>query len=302
MEVVVCIPTLNPGGRAEELLGSLRAQVDISFRVLIIDSDSDDGSMDIFRAAGADVHTIRRDEFNHGRTRQLGVEMAQEAYIITFMTQDAVLATPESLKNLLLSFQDGSVAAAYGRQLPARDASPIAAHARIYNYPDRSMTKSIEDASKMGIKTVFISNTFAAYRRSALLSAGGVPGEVILSEDMYVAAKLLLSGFKVAYRADACVYHSHNYSILQEFRRYFDQGVFHARESWMRELFGQNEEEGKRFIISELSYLMKRSPLLIPSAMQRNLFKLAGYKLGLKEEFLSVSLKRRLSMNKGFWK
>lgn len=55
---------------------------------------------------------------------------------------------------------------------------------------------------------------------------GGFPEDVIGSEDAYVAARMLLGGYAVRYATTAEVYHSHDYSVLEEFRRYFDIGVF----------------------------------------------------------------------------
>lgn len=52
---------------------------------------------------------------------------------------------------------------------------------------------------------------------------------------MFYAAKAILAGYQVAYAADAVVRHSHNYKPLEEFKRYFDIGVFHAQEKWIRE-------------------------------------------------------------------
>jgi len=88
---------------------------------------------------------------------------------------------------------------------------------------------------------------------------------------------------------------------VQEFSRYFDQGVFHSRESWIREAFGNAEGEGIKFVISELKYLLRSSPWSVPSAMFRTLCKYSGYKLGFHEQLLPLVIKTRMSMNKGFW-
>ena len=111
------------------------------------------------------------------------------------------------------------------------------------------------DAAELGIKAAFMSNSFAAYRREALMAVGGFPKHVIFAEDMYVAAKMLMAGWKVVYEGSACCRHSHNYTIIEEFRRYFDMGVFHAREPWIRENFGGAGGEGLRYVKSELKYL-----------------------------------------------
>lgn len=76
---------------------------------------------------------------------------------------------------------------------------------------------------------------------------------------MYVAAKMLKCGWKVAYCANATVYHSHNYSLLDEFRRYFDIGVFNAREPWVLAEFGVAESEGVKFIRSEFLFLFRKN-------------------------------------------
>jgi rhamnosyltransferase len=151
------------------------------------------------------------------------------------------------------------------------------------------------------MKTVFSSNSFAAYRRTALKDVEGFPTNTILSEDMYVTAKMLLKNWSVAYCADAKVYHSHNYTIWQEFKRYFDIGVFHAREAWIREIFGKAEGEGKKFVVSEVKMLMKNNPLLLIEMVFRDGMKFLGYRLGIKEKYLSRNIKRKISMTKRYW-
>ncbi|EAX48960.1 glycosyl transferase, family 2 [Thermosinus carboxydivorans Nor1] len=294
------IPTLNAGSNFELLLQSIKKQSIVPHEVIVIDSESDDATPQVALKYGCSVISIRRKDFNHGATRQFGVERSG-ADIVVFLTQDTILASASSLKNIIDCFNDPTVGAAYGRQLPHLHSSPIGAHARLFNYPPESRIKTMGDAAELGIKTAFISNSFAAYRRAALQEVGGFPANVILSEDTYVAAKMLLAGWKVYYSADAQVYHSHDYTVWQEFKRYFDIGVFHGRESWLREAFGQAEGEGFRYVCSELRYLWVSGKRFIPKACLQNLAKLVGYKLGLHEKLLPRWVKKRLSANKQYW-
>ncbi|WP_256361234.1 glycosyltransferase [Methylomonas koyamae] len=140
--------------------------------------------------------------------------------------------------------------------------------------------RSLADRDRFGIKTVFISNSFAGYRRSALLQAGGFPRHTVMNEDTFAAGKMLLHGWKLQYCADARVFHSHDYGFADEFRRYFDIGVFHNRAAWLQRTFGGAAGEGKRFVGSEMRYLFRHAPALLPSAMLRTLLKWLGYHIG----------------------
>ena len=301
-KVVVIIPVYHPDKKFNFLLRMLKKQEDVLFDLYIVNSGSDkkqyEKDLDGLSYTMVDIDPST---FNHGGTRRKAAETCEKYSFLVYMTQDAVLADKHSLSNLLKAFADKDVGCAYGRQLPNADAGIMAAHARLFNYPDKSQIKQLSDKQRLGIKTVFISDTFAAYRRSALYAIGNFPEHVILCEDTYVAAKMVLAGWKVAYCADAKVYHSHNYTIMQEFRRYFDTGVFHAEEPWIRKSFGVAEGEGKRFVLSEVCYLLHHKFLLLPEMIARDGMKFLGYRLGIKEKSLSNGLKRKISMNPRYW-
>lgn len=298
--LTVIVPTLNAADDWSKFVNALLESVSAN-QILIMDSSSSDGTSDLARTAGFRVHTISRAEFNHGGTRQLAAELLPDADILVFLTQDAVLAGPDAISKLLESFGDPKIAAAFGRQLPRGGATPIEAHARLFNYPQQSNIRSLESRDRLGFRAIFISNSFAAYRRDALMAVGGFPQGVIFGEDTITAARLLLSGWKIAYVGDAEVYHSHAYTWSQEFKRYFDIGVLHARERWLGEEFGGTGGEGRRFVRSELRFLWRNHKGYIPSAMIRTALKLVGYRLGQNEHKLSLQWKRKLSMHHGFW-
>lgn len=302
MSFAVIVPTLNSGDSWSMWVDALKSQSQSPDSTVIVDSGSKDDTVKLSAEAGFNVQVLSPGEFNHGGTRQLAVLQNQCHEVVIFLTQDAILARPDAIKNILAPFQDKSVSAVCGRQLPRINAGQIESHSRIYNYPDQSLVRNFSDRQVMGLKAAFLSNSFAAYRVSALNEVGGFPGDVIFGEDMYVAAKLLKAGHKIAYAADACVYHSHNYTPMQEFRRYFDMGVFHAREPWLRREFGGAEGEGVKFVRSEVGYLLKHAFWRIPEGMLRTLFRYTGFRLGLMEKWLPVWLKIRLAMNKGCFK
>jgi rhamnosyltransferase len=297
------IPTYQAGAAWSQSIEALEQQTAITpEQVLIVDSSSKDNTVFLSEQAGFCVHVIPSAEFNHGGTRQLAVSLLPDADVVVFLTQDALLGSPDSIQKLVAAFDDPKVGCAYGRQLPHKNAAHFGTHARLFNYPDVSYIRTMVDVPKYGIKTAFLSNSFAAYRVSALKEVGGFPAHVILAEDMIVAAKMLQAGYQVAYVADACVYHSHDYTPRQEFKRYFDIGVLHAKESWLLETFGAPTGEGKRFVLSEWRYLLKNAPWLLPLSVINTGMKWCGYQMGKHEAYLPAWAKVKLSMYKGYWR
>jgi rhamnosyltransferase len=300
-QVAIIVPTRNASKHWKALSEGLCLQGFSADQILIVDSGSEDGTRELAESEGYQVFRIDHRDFNHGATRQLAVELLPWANIVVYLTQDAILATPDAVDQLLSVFADRSVAAAYGRQLPRRGAGPIEAHARLFNYPPQSSIRDLESRKTLGIKAAFLSNTFSAYRVRELQEVGGFPTDVIMAEDAIVAGKLLLAGCKTAYVAEALVYHSHPFTIRQEFRRYFDTGVYHRQARWLREEFGELGGEGKRFVMSELAYLTPHHLHLVPYALLRTVSKAIGYEMGFRRALLSVEWSRRLSYHKRYW-
>ena len=316
------VPTYNPGVQAwADWLQALQTQDCPPQRVVVVDSGSSDGSLALTEKALQlsnpcfTLLHVQADQFDHGGTRQWALDQALQdnasslpAFVV-FMTQDAVLAQPHSLRALISAFQDPQVAAVYGRQLPKAQTPWLEAHARQFNYPAQPHQVQLQDKARLGLKACFFSNAFGAYRLSALQSLGGFPVGQALGEDTFTAAKLLLSGLSLHYQANAAVYHSHHYNAQQDFQRMFDTGVFHAQNPWLLQSFGRAEGEGWRLVRSQLKYLQSQhnchAVSLLSGILQMcftNAVKLCGYKMGQWHRFWPKAWNRRMSMYKSFWR
>ena len=302
MAVGLCIPTYNAGEILDQQIAALYEIRMIPLRILVIDSSSTDATSERFRNKGYEVMVIPSIDFDHGGTRQMAVDRMDDCDIVAFLTQDAIPASPDSIRRLVAAFDDPEVAIAYGRQLPRPKAKPIEAHARFFGYPNQSCIKSKDSIPELGLRAATVSNSFAAYRRSILLELGGFPKGTLFGEDTLTGAKAILAGYKIAYVADATVYHSHDYTLIQEFRRYFDNGVFYSREKWILDAFGKAEGSGKAYVLSEIRYLLRKAPWLLPISFFTVLVKYFGYRMGALERHLPARWKLHMSMNKAFWK
>ena len=244
MLISIIIPTFNAENYLPKLLKNLKNQT-VSFELIIIDSSSTDNTVTIAKDYTDKIIIIPQIEFDHGGTRTKAAKVAT-GDIIVFLTQDALPYNDQSIERILEPFNDSKVGAAYGKQLAYDETSLFGKHLREFNYTDTSYIRTLDDKEKYGIKTAFLSDSFAAYRRTALEKVSWFKDGLIVGEDSYAGAKILLQNYALAYCANAKVYHSHSYSIIEEFKRYFDIGVFHTREHWILETFGKAEGEGGR--------------------------------------------------------
>ena len=299
-KISIIIPTYNAEQYLTPLLESLKTQT-LAFELIIIDSSSTDNTVNIAKEYTQHVIVIPQSEFDHGGTRSKAAKLAK-GDILIYLTQDALPFNSKSIENIANVFKNSSVAAAYGKQIPYDGASLFGKHLRNFNYGNTSYIRTLEDKKHFGSKTAFISNSFAAYRKSALQSVGWFKEGPILGEDTYAAAKMLLSGYGLAYVSEAKVYHSHSYTVIEEFKRYFDIGVFHQCEFWILQEFGKHGGEGTRYIKSEFHYLLQHQAwYLIPEFFIRNGMKYIGYTLGRHYTVLPKWLILKISMHHRWW-
>lgn len=273
MSYIIIIPTYNAcNSGIERLLISINKQSIAPAKICIIDSSSTDNTVEICKKYGCDITIIDKGSFNHGLTRQKALDSNKNYDYAVFMTQDILLKGNNTLETLLSSFNYENVSIAYGRQLADETSSFIEKISRHFNYPPHSIIKSKEDIEKYGISTAFCSDSFAAYKINDLLAVGGFP-KTDFAEDMLAAAKIILMGKKVYYNAEAKVYHSHPYSLKNEYARGKAIGKMHKENKWLIDTFGRAESKGKELLGSLSVY---KKALYIMQALP----KLIGYKIG----------------------
>ena len=212
----VVIPIKDGARFLGELLDAVRAQQ--PNEVLVIDSGSRDGSLEIARAAGVEILEIAPEQFGHGRTRNLGAQ-ATGGELICFLTQDAV-PTEGWLAALREAFGlDEHVGAAYGPHLPRPDTSPMIA---------RELTEFFAGMAPDGRPRVhergdlaFLSNVNACYARPCWeeIRFADVP----YAEDQAFGRAMLEAGWRKVFHPGAGVVHAHDYGASEFARRYFDE-------------------------------------------------------------------------------
>lgn len=305
MTVDVIIPVYKPSGEFFKVLDLLDRQSLRPDRIILMNTEEKYFEQLVYGTDFYDKHKnvkvyhLSQREFDHGGTRRRAVTKSQ-ADVFVMMTQDAVPADTELLKNLTTGLA-GDVAVSYARQLPRENSSVEEKLSRTFNYPEQSCKKSGEDLPKLGIKTFFCSNVCAAYRRDVYEKLGGFVPHTIFNEDMIYASGVIRAGYRIAYEASAMVYHSHDYTNAQQFHRNFDLGVSQAE---FPKVFAglPSEGEGKRYV-REVSHYLRKNGMLsrIPHFYLQCVCKYAGYLLGKNYKKLPEKLVLSCTGNRQYW-
>ncbi|NLG04888.1 MAG: glycosyltransferase family 2 protein, partial [Clostridia bacterium] len=294
----------------KQLIEGLDRQTVPVHKIILINTD-EQTFMKATASFGSDFFTkrayivikhISTAEFDHGKTRNEARTFCDaDTDVYIYMTQDAVPADTRLIEKLIEPFEEEEVLITYARQMASEQAGLIEQFTREYNYPDKSVVRSLANVPTEGIKAYFCSNVCAAYRSTVFEMFGSFVDRTIFNEDMIFAANVLKGGGKIAYAADAKVIHSHNYTNMKQLRRNFDLAVSQADHP---EVFLDisSEAEGMRYLKQAVGYFSKhkKNYLIVPFIITC-VFKYAGYWLGYRYRKLSPALIRKITMNYNYW-
>ena len=297
MNISIIIPTRNAEKYMENLISKLENQTIKAKEIIVIDTASKDKTKEISsKFDSVKFIQINDGEFDHGGTRN---RAAREATgdILVFMTQDAIPENEYFLEELVKPIGKNDICATYGRQVARKEAGPLEAFARKFNYPDEDIIKSLEDIDRLGVKAFFLSNVCSAFLAEEFWDVDGFPEHTIMNEDMIIASKLLFANKKVCYASKARVIHSHSYTYMQQFKRNFDVGVVFVDSSHYFKGV-KSESEGIKYVKQSAKYLINNGKwYLIPHLIIDSGFRFLGYKAGKSYKKIPMKYVKKMSMH-----
>jgi rhamnosyltransferase len=223
----VVIPCLNGGPRFRKCLDAVASQqIDGGFEIIVIDSESDDGSAELAGNYGR-VIRIKREEFNHGLTRNRAVSEAK-GRAVALLVQDAVPQGKNWLSSLVDAVTAPGVAGAYSRQAP-RPGCPPFIRGRLERWsasrPGREEKRLESEAELMSLPVperiwrLSFDNVSSCVKREVWEKHPF--RERRFGEDVVWAREVMLAGHAVVYEPASVVEHSHHNSMWYEFKRVY---------------------------------------------------------------------------------
>jgi len=215
-QISVVIRTLNEARYLGGLLQSIERQDTdgLGVEVVLVDSGSTDGTLQIAEAHGCKILHIRREDFSFGRSLNIGCEAAQGEYLV-ITSGHCVPVNDQWLKSLVEPLAQGKADYVYGRQLGGPQTT--FSESRIF-------TKYFPAQSEIPQSGSYCNNANSALLKSSW-QRFRFNEELTGLEDMELAQRLQRGGGKLAYVAEAGVYHYHHESWSQVRRRFEREAI-----------------------------------------------------------------------------
>ena len=211
--VSIIIRSYNEGWALRETLPAVQAQNFRNWELIVIDSGSTDGSVELVQKANPKFFVqIRHEEYNPSRVMNLGMKVAMSEFGI-FLNADATPQGPNWLRPLVEALQDRQTGAAFGKQIPRPDCRAVYAHdyERCFG-PKRESAKWDH----------FFSMASSGIRKDVWAKRGFLE-KMQYSEDDEFTRWCRALGYRVVYVPESVAMHSHNYTPEQAYKRSYGE-------------------------------------------------------------------------------
>lgn len=225
--ISIVIPTRNGMDTLPAVFDALGRQVhEFEVEVVVIDTESTDGTLDLVRTRAAHLLQTTAAQFNHGLTRNEAIAASSGSFVI-LLSQDAVPADDQWLKALVSPLRESpTLAGTFARQMPRPDAGVIARHYHAHwagssHVPVVARIEGVDAFESMRplerMRRCTFDNVCSCVRRTVWeeLPFAKTP----IAEDLAWARQVLLAGHELAFVPDAVVIHSHARPAAYEFER-----------------------------------------------------------------------------------
>ena len=234
MRVDIICPLYNAQNYIELLNKSLINQKKVKInKIIYILTEGKDDTEKILNNKKIYYQKIVKKEFSHSLVREKAA-MASDSDILIFITQDIVIEDELWLYKLIKGIINGECEASFSSQITKYN--NIEKYTREKNYPEKSYIVTKKDIKNIGLRTFFFSDAASAIKTSIFKKLKGYDNKNLpISEDMYIAYKIIMNGYRIKYESNSVIYHSHKFTLKELYNRYKLTGQFFKQNSYLDE-------------------------------------------------------------------
>ncbi len=262
----------------------------IPYELIVFDNDSTDGTREIVQEYAHQVHRVPDGTYVPGKVLNRAMEAAgAEAEFVVFLNSDCTPLNSSWLEELLEGFRvDPAVGAVFGRQVPRPDCLPLFA---------KDTEDTFGDGSRQQYWRHCFSMASSAVRRSCW-EQQPFNEAIQYSEDIEWTWQARQRGWLVQYQAKSAVYHSHNYTLKQYYRRQRGEGkaeaVIFPWSRWERSWLRYSLLPLLRQLKSDFAYaLCSRKPAVLLHSPALRIAQMLGRRRGFKEGVTDAAEQKR---------
>lgn len=213
-ETSIVIRCYNEEQHIGRLLSGILQQGLRDVEIIVVDSGSTDATLSVAARYPVKILSVHPKDFSFGLSLNTGCQAASHELIV-IASAHVYPVYRDWLERLLTPLTDPEVALVYGKQR-GNETSKFS--------EDQVFAKWFPNESNPNQDHPFCNNANAAIRRSLWER---LPYDETLTglEDLDWAKRAMLLGYKIAYQADAVVFHVHNEIPLQTYDRYRREAI-----------------------------------------------------------------------------
>lgn len=253
-KISIIVPIYNGEKYLEKLVSKIKEQeINKKIELIALVTKSKDTSLK--KAKELFDIVLEIEKFNHAKTRHEGA-LKSSGGILVFITQDILPYDNQWLKNLIEPLNE-KIIASFSRQIAYEEHSNIEKIIREFNYPNKDRLCNKEMKEKNGRKNIFYSDASSAIIKEKFFELGGYDFEVPTNEDVYLANKIVENGYSFLYVSQSRIWHSHQLSLKDTYKRYKAIGQF--EKLYKNEIdFSKIQSEGNKVLFYLIKELVKR--------------------------------------------
>lgn len=199
----------------------LKQEIEINYEIIVIDSGSMDNTILYAERYPVTIVKMPPEDFNFGFSINLGIHLSKGDFVC-FVSAHAIPYNRFWLFEMMKHFKDEKVCGVYGKQIPYDDTNYIEKRNLSRTFGEIQIVQKLDKSSIDFVKDrnmIKFSNASSCIRKSVALE---IPFKnIVASEDREWAFRALSAGYKIVYEPKSLIYHAHNETIEQWYKRIY---------------------------------------------------------------------------------